>query len=130
LAGRMSSMFAPAIFVRPSGRLALDRRVRASSIGGSALLDFPLAGVAFPLPFHDLLPILGISSVAFALPFQELFPVHRITAVALPPPFPLPCQSPFPILRIGGGVSCPLARAKFLLRLTLAWRRHVGRPSG
>src|SRR5947209_6231354 len=63
---------------------------RASSIGGYALLDFPLAGVAFPLPFHDLLPILGISSVEFALPFQELFPVHRISGVALPPPFPLP----------------------------------------
>src|SRR5438477_9018591 len=104
---------------------------RASSIGGYALLallDFPLAGVAFPLPFHDLLPILGISSVEFALPFQEQFPVHWISGVALPPPFPLPCQSPFPILRIGGGVSCALARAKFLRRLTLAWRRHVGRP--
>jgi hypothetical protein len=90
-------------------------------------LVFPILGVALPLPFHHLLSIPGISVVAFPLPFQELFAVHRISGIALPPPFPLPCQPPFPILRIGGGVSCPLARAKFLRRLTLS-SRHAGAP--
>ena len=84
-------------------------------IGDDALLDFPLAfpltRVALPLLFHNLLPILGIS------------------LITLPPPFPLPCQSLVPILRIGGRISCPLARAKFLRCLTLPWR-HVERPSG
>jgi hypothetical protein len=43
-------------------------------IGDDALLDFPLAfplaGVAFPLLFHDFLPILGISLITLPLPFQ------------------------------------------------------------
>ena len=48
---------------------------------------------------------------------------HRISRVAVPPPFPRACQPPFPMLRIGGGVPCPQARAKFIF----AWR-HVGAP--